>query len=110
MRYILDDPELTGPGKYTYRWIKKEEVADWLKQGPSSIRVSNEAVAKHLRSALNQDVSLNTSPRWVMEPGDEGLVIRKATPEREPGRLENGQKVSVIDEEHWEYGIIKRLE
>jgi hypothetical protein len=110
MRYILDDPELTGPGKYTYRWIKKEEMADWLKQGDLSIRVSNEVVAKYLRSVLSQEVSLNSSPRWVMNPGDEGLVIRKATAEREPGGPENGQKVSVIDEEHWEYGIIKRLE
>ena len=110
MRYILDDPELTGPGKYTYRWIKKEEVTDWLKQGPSSVRVSNKTVAKHLKSVLNQYVSLNPSPRWVMNPGDEGLVIRKATSGRDPGLLENGQKVSVIDEEHWEYGIIKRIE
>ena len=110
MRYILDDPELTGPGKYTYRWIEKEEMADWLKHGPLSIRVSNKVVARHLRSILNQDISLNTSPRWVMNPGDEGLVIRKATPEREPAPLENGQKVSVIDGEHWQYGIIKRLE
>jgi hypothetical protein len=107
MRYIIDDPELTGPGKYTYRWIKKEEMTDWIKQGPLSIRVSNVVVAKHLRSVLNQDVDLNSSPRWVMNPGDEGLVIRKATPERESA---NGKIISVIDEEHWEYGIIKRLE
>src|SRR6185295_5045633 len=108
MRYILDDPELTGPGKYTYRWIKKEEMADWVRQGPLSIRVSNAVVAKFLRSVLNQDVALNTSPRWVMNPGDEGLVIRKAPPDREPAQQVKGERISVIDEEHWEYGIIKR--
>ncbi len=110
MRYILDDPELTGPGKYIYRWIKREEMADWLKQGPWSIRLSNEGIAKHLKSILRQEIPLNPSPRWVMEPGDEALVVRKIATERDPGRLEKGQNVPVINEEQWEYGIIKRVE
>jgi hypothetical protein len=109
MRYILDDPEITGPGKYTYRWIKTQEMSDWLKQGFWSSRVSNDAVAKHLRSFLNQEVSLNRSSRWVMNPGDEGLVVRKAVG-RDPERKEKGQTATVTDEECWEYGIIRRLE
>jgi hypothetical protein len=99
MRYILDDPELTGPGKYNYRWIKREEMSDWLKQGPWSIRMCNEGVAKHLKSILGQEIPVNPSPRWVMEPGDEALIVRKIAAERDPGR-----------EEQWEYGIMKRLE
>ena len=110
MRYILDDPELTGPGRYTYSWIKREEMTEWLKQGPWSIRVSNEGVSKHLKSILKQDVPVNPSPRWVMNPGDEALIVRKASPDRDPGKSDKGQKVSQINEEQWQYGIIKRLE
>ena len=110
MRYILDDPELTGPGKYTYRWINKGEMTDWLKQGFLSIRISDDAVGKYLEALLKQEVSLTPSPRWVMNPGDEGLVVRRTTAGRDPGRQEKGQTVSVVDGECWEFGIIKRIE
>jgi hypothetical protein len=109
MRYILDDPEITGPGNYNYRLIEREEMADWIKQKPWFIRVRNKRVAKHLESILREEVSLQPAPRWVMDPGDEALIIRTAPAEPDPGRLEREQGVPVIIEEQWEYGILKRV-
>lgn len=109
MRYILDDPELTGPGSYNYRWITREEMTNWLKQGPWSIRMRNEEVVKYLKSILKQEVPIARSSRWVMEPGDEALIVRRAPAVPVHETVEKGQKAPVISEEQWEFGILKRV-
>jgi len=104
MRYLLNSAVITSAGLYEYRLITAEEAAEWIRRGGWESRIGYPQTAEWIErlSGVRPPLSREASP---MGAGDEALVVRLRYRVADPG-----QKGAVsVQEEDWEYGILRRL-
>ena len=104
MRYLLNSAVITAEGVYEYRLVTPQEAAEWIRAGGWESRIGYPQTADHIAqlSGVRPTLSREASP---MRPGDEALVVRLKYRVQDPS-----QKGAVsVQEEDWEYGILRRL-
>jgi len=102
MRYLLNSAVITAEGVYEYRLISRDEAAAWIRAHQWESRIGYPQTADHIAqiAGVRPPISREASP---MEAGDEALVVRLRYRVQDPST--KGQ----IQEEDWEYGILRRL-
>jgi len=104
MKYLLNSAVITAPGVYEYTLVTPQEAAEWIKTQQWESRIGYPQTADHIAqlSGVRPVLSREASP---MQAGDEALVVRLRYRVADPG-----QKGAVpIQEEDWEYGLLRRL-
>jgi len=102
MRYLLNSAVITAEGVYEYRLVTPQEAAEWIRRGGWVSRIGYPQTADHIEklSGVRPTLSREASPMGV---GDEALVVRLRYRVADPST--KGQ----IQEEDWEYGLLRRL-
>ena len=104
MKYLLNSAVITSAGLYEYRLVSRDEAAEWIRAGGWESRIGYSQTAEWIEqlAGVRPPLSREASPMGV---GDEALVVRLKYRVQDPS-----QKGAVsVQEEDWEYGILRRL-
>ena len=102
MRYILSSAVIVRPGHYEYKLLTELEAELWLKHGRFETRVGFRHTAKFIEERFGVRCPLSRES-VVMQPGDEGLVVRLTIRPPNPA-VEVDPRA-----EDWEIGLLKRI-
>lgn len=109
--YLLNSAVITAPGTYRYRLVTAEEAREWYHRHKPESTIGYQQTADALAGIVGKPVPVNRTT-IQMQPGDAALVFRIVLPPGSP-RIQAGDKGAierVLLEQHYEIGILERLE